>query len=119
MIYEFDGKQYEKASAHQTSWGESMVALLPLRGDERILDIGCGDGRVTQQLALRVPNGKVLGIDASEGMIAAAREHESGNLGFEVIEASKLAFREEFDLVFSHVALHWIRDHRVLLQKIY
>jgi trans-aconitate methyltransferase len=119
MTYEFDGKQYEKASAHQTSWGERMVELLPLRGTERILDIGCGDGRVTRKLALRVPKGEVLGVDASNNMIAAARQYESANLHFAVLPVEEFSFHEQFDLVFSHAALHWVRDHAMLLQKIY
>ncbi len=104
MIYEFDGKKYEKASAHQTSWGKRMVELLPLKGAERILDIGCGDGRVTQQLASRVPDGEVLGVDASRGMVTAAKEYESNNLRFEVMQATELDFREKFDYQF-HIRL--------------
>ena len=119
MTFEFDGKQYELASAHQTSWGERMVELLPLRGTERVLDIGCGDGRVTQKLAIRVPRGEVVGIDASIGMITAAREYESDNLRFEVLSVNKLHFHEQFDVVFSHAALHWVTDHTILLQKVY
>ena len=119
MIYEFDGKRYKKASAHQTSWGKRMVEFLPLKGTERILDIGCGDGRVTQKLAFRVPNGEVLGVDASNGMIAAAKEYESDNLSFEVLEVDDFIFHEQFDVIFSHAALHWVRDHGILLQNVY
>lgn len=119
MTYEFDGNQYEKASSHQTSWGEKMVELLPLEGTERVLDIGCGDGRVTEKIALRVPKGEVLGVDASNGMIAAAKKYESANLRFKVMAVNELSFHEHFDLVFSHAALHWIGDHGVLLKKIY
>ncbi|MDD2467695.1 MAG: methyltransferase domain-containing protein [Desulfobulbus sp.] len=119
MTYEFDGKQYKKASVHQTSWGESMVERLPIKGTELILDIGCGDGRVTQKIALRVPDGEVLGIDASNSMIAAAKKYESANLRFKVISVNELSFHEHFDVVFSHAALHWIRDHDLLLKKIY
>ncbi len=119
MTYEFDGNQYEKASTHQTSWGERMVELLPLNGTERVLDIGCGDGRVTQKIALRVPNGAVLGIDASNGMITSAKKYESENLRFKVLEVNELSFHEQFDVVFSHAALHWVRDHGILLQKTY
>jgi len=111
MTYEFDGNKYEKASAHQTSWGERMVEFLPLKGTERILDIGCGDGRVTQKLAGRVPEGEVLGIDASKGMITAAKKYESDNLRFKILVVNELSFAEQFDIVFSHAALHWIRDH--------
>jgi len=119
MPYEFDSKQYEKASAHQTSWGERMVEFLPIEGTERILDIGCGDGRVTQKLSFRVPNGEVLGVDASNGMITAAKKYESDNLRFEVLEVDELTFHEQFDVIFSHAALHWVKDHSILLLKVY
>lgn len=119
MTYEFDGNHYEKASLHQTSWGERMVALLPLKGTERILDIGCGDGRVTQKIAVRVPGGEVVGVDASKGMISAARKHETDTLRFEVLEVNGISFHQQFDVVFSHAALHWVRDHRLLLHKVY
>jgi len=119
MTYEFDGAQYEKASAHQTSWGERMVELLPLKGTERVLDLGCGDGRVSRTLALRLPRGDVLGVDASNGMIAAAKTYETGNLHFCVMEANRLPFRGQFDIIYSHAALHWVRDHGILLERIY
>ncbi len=72
MTYEFNGEEYAKASAHQKEWGARLIRGLHLEGDERVLDRGCGDGELTAQLALRVPHGSVLGIDAPEGMIAAA-----------------------------------------------
>jgi len=117
--HEFDGEQYKKASAHQTSWGEIMVESLPLMGTEHILDIGCGDGRVTAKIASRVPDGQVLGIDASKSMIASAKQYETKNLHFCVEEVSKLTFYHKFDVVFSHAALHWVLDHDILLEKIY
>ena len=119
MIYEFDGRQYEKASAHQTRWGEDMVMLMTLGGTEAILDIGCGDGRVTQKLALRVPDGEVMGIDASDSMIAAAKKYESANLHFGVMSVTDLNFQERYDVVFSHAALHWVGNHGLILNKIY
>lgn len=119
MTFEFDGKKYEKASTHQTSWGEKMVELLPLKGTERVLDIGCGDGRVTRKIALRVNDGEVLGVDASNGMINAAKKYETQNLHFKVLDILKLDFFEQFDVIFSHAALHWLRDHETLLQNIY
>ena len=92
-----------------------MIEELELRGDEQILDIGCGDGRLTAQLAERVPGGSVLGIDASSAMIDGARKHERANLSFTVIDAAQLPFVEQFDLIFSNAALHWLDDHRSLL----
>ena len=72
--YEFSGEKYKKASRHQKEWGESLISKLKLGGDERILDLGCGDGALTEHLASLVPRGCVIGIDASEGMIETAKK---------------------------------------------
>lgn len=60
--FEFDGEKYKKASKHQKEWGNSLISELSLNGNEQILDLGCGDGSLTEQLAQLVPNGSVLGI---------------------------------------------------------
>ncbi len=115
LHFEFSGSQYEKASAHQTQWGQELMSLLSLSGTESILDLGCGDGRLTQQLAQLVPHGNVLGIDASAGMIQAAKQREGSNLSFLQMDINAMDFREEFDVIFSNAALHWVLDHRRLL----
>lgn len=63
--FEFDGEKYKNASSHQKEWGTRIISELTFTGAETILDLGCGDGRLTKQLADLVPEGKVLGIDAS------------------------------------------------------
>jgi len=113
---EFDGQRYRQTSAHQKEWGSRIISELALRGDESILDVGCGDGTLTAQLADRVPRGRVLGMDASTGMIEAARTHECPNLAFTVMDANDAEYVAEFDLVFSNAALHWIKDHVKLLR---
>lgn len=118
MTYEFDGRKYEESSAHQKEWGERLIAELSLRGDERILDLGCGDGRLTAQLAELVPEGSVLGIDASCGMIEVAQKHHKGNLSFLLVDINSLDFKDEFDLVFSNATVHWVKDHNALLRKV-
>ena len=118
MSHEFDGKKYEKASAHQKEWGLSIIAELCLRGDERVLDLGCGDGTLTRQLADLLPHGEVVGIDASKGMIGVAQEKERENLSFILKDISCLDYVEEFDLIFSNAALHWIKDHNLLLRNV-
>ncbi len=67
MTHEFDGKKYEKASDHQKGWGTRLIAELNLKGSERVLDLGCGDGSITAQIADFLPEVEVLGIDASAG----------------------------------------------------
>ncbi len=92
-----------------------------LAGNEQILDLGCGDGALTAHLAGLVPRGHVLGIDASQGMIAAARAHQAGaaNLAFSLADISALDFDGQFDLVFSNAALHRVKHHEPLLRALY
>jgi len=115
MNHEFDGKKYEKASLHQKEWGQKIANELNLKGNERILDLGCGDGAITFQLAEYVPNGEVIGIDASQGMIEAAMEKKKGNLKFILMDINDLNYKNEFDVIFSNAALHWVKDHEKLL----
>ena len=112
MTHEFDGNKYEKASTHQREWGSKLIAGLDLKGHERILDLGCGDGSLTAQLAELAPRGDVVGIDASQGMVEAALPKERSNLRFRRLDINDLDDVEAFDLVFSHAALHWVKDHR-------
>jgi len=114
MAHEFDGKKYEKASTHQREWGTKLIAELNLRGRERVLDLGCGDGSLTAKLAELVPQGEVIGIDASQGMIEAARSKAQKNLQFFRMDINDLSFSEEFDVVFSNATLNWVKDHRRL-----
>jgi trans-aconitate methyltransferase len=111
----WDPADYAAHSAIQQAWGRELLARLPLRGDEQILDVGCGDGRLTAKLARAVPRGSVLGVDAAPEMIAFARERfpESSwpNLRFEVRDAGEVGALGPFDLVVSNATLHWVPDH--------
>ena len=118
MAHEFDGKKYEQASAHQKEWGERLIAELDLRGDERVLDLGCGDGTLTARIAEALPRGEVIGIDASQGMIEVALQKKRGNLEFLRMNIDDLSFSEQFDVVFSNATLHWVRDHNRLLANV-
>lgn len=117
--YEFDGEKYRQASRHQKDWGNQLIGDLTLNGDESILDLGCGDGALTAQLAAAVPNGRVLGIDASIGMLEAAKRHEEPNLEFRCLDINRMDFNNEFDVIFSNAALHWVKDHAALLANSY
>ncbi len=115
--FEFDGEKYKNASLHQKQWGNKLICEFELQGDEHILDLGCGDGVLTAQLAARVPHGHVIGIDASQGMIDTARKLATQNLTFFVQNINTLQFHNEFDLIFSNAALHWVKDHQTLLNN--
>src|SRR5205823_701256 len=107
---EWDAAEYARRSSLQEAMAEEALALLHLEGSERVLDVGCGDGKITAQIAARLPRGAVTGVDSSQDMIAFALSHFAPalwpNLRFEVADARRLPFREEFDLVVSFNALH-------------
>jgi trans-aconitate methyltransferase len=111
---------YAANSAPQQAWARELIAKLNLRGDERILDVGCGDGKVTAELARAVPRGRVTGIDASPPMIDFAREAfppgKTPNLDFCVMDAREIRFAQKFDVIFSNAALHWVEDHPAFLR---
>jgi trans-aconitate 2-methyltransferase len=117
--YEFDPKKYHQSSSHQKDWGNRLIDELQLRGDEIILDLGCGEGTLTARLAALVPNGGVVGMDSSISMIEAAKELESSNLKFLCRDIDELDFNLGFDVIFSNAALHWVRDHDRLLVNVH
>jgi trans-aconitate methyltransferase len=119
MPHEFNGEQYKQASTHQKEWGVQLIAELGLEGHERVLDLGCGDGVLTAVLADSLPKGAVVGVDASRGMLDSALKNQRDNLVFELKDIQALDFTAEFDLVFSNASLHWVKDHRLLLEAVY
>ncbi len=108
-------EDYRQHSAAQQAWARELIAKLRLEGDERVLDLGCGEGKVTAEIAARLPRGSVLGLDVSRDMISFARERlppeDYPNLRFIEGDMLDLSFEEEFDVVFSNAALHWVPDH--------
>ncbi len=112
---EWDANRYD--SAHSFVWerGRGVVDLLDPQPGERILDLGCGTGHLTGQIA--ESGAEVVGIDASEDMVRVA----SGNypdIRFEVADARSLPFRCEFDAVFSNAVLHWVRPPEAVVDSV-
>ena len=68
-MYEWDAKEYHEHSSEQQKWAEELIGKIKLNGNERVLDIGCGDGKVTSEIAKCLIEGSILGIDSSEEMI--------------------------------------------------
>ena len=120
--YRWDAADYRDSSSQQKKWGRELLSKLRLAGDERVLDIGCGDGKLTVEIAELVPSGHVMGIDSSPEMIGFARDafpHEAyPNLSWEVMDARELDFEDEFDVVFSNAVLHWIFDQPLVLRGV-
>lgn len=113
---------YAANSASQLAWAREQIARLKLRGSERILDVGCGDGKVTAEIACAVPRGSVVGVDSSAEMIRFAQTSfprtKLPNLRFCEMDARRLQFAEAFDFVFSNAALHWVDDHPAFLRGV-
>lgn len=95
-----------------------MLERLELRGDEHALDAGCGSGRVTEELLRRLPEGRVLAVDASAAMIEKARERLGDRASYLVADLTELTVDEPVDLVFSTATFHWIPDHDRLFRRI-
>lgn len=117
--YDFDPDKYRVASGHQNEWGNRLFDELQLKGDEIILDLGCGEGTLTARLAALVPNGGVVGMDSSARMIERAKDLETANLRFLCRDIDDLDFHQGFDVVVSNAALHWVRDHDALLRNVH
>ena len=112
-------EEYAKHSTAQLAWARELIARLKLRGDESLLDVGSGDGKVTAEIAVALPRGRVVGLDGSPEMAEFARAHyDAGrfpNLEFVCMDARRIELNRRFDIVFSNAALHWIGDHPAVL----
>ncbi len=123
-IYNWNAEDYQQNSAAQQQWARELIAKLELTGAEDVLDLGCGDGKVTVEIAGQMKkNGTVVGIDNSGAMIAlASNQYPTSrypNLVFKLMDARELAFEGQFDVVFSNAVLHWIKDHYPVLKGLY
>jgi trans-aconitate methyltransferase len=119
---EWNAGEYSRHSSLQATLAEEQLGRLTLEGAERVLDVGCGDGKITAEIAARVPRGSVLGVDPSQNMIAFATRHfgppTRPNLRFEVADVRCLPYQEEFDRVISFNALHWVPEQEAALRSI-
>jgi trans-aconitate 2-methyltransferase len=115
---EWDAETYDAISDPQFSWGMEVLERLELRGDEAVIDAGCGSGRVAEKLADRLPWGSLLAVDASEAMIAKARERLGERASYLIVDLSELEVDEPVDLIFSTATFHWILDHDRLFARL-
>jgi trans-aconitate 2-methyltransferase len=116
---EWNTELYRERSSLQQTMAAEVLQDLDVTSSERVLDVGCGDGRITSEIARRVPNSYVVGVDASSNMIELASQKIGTNLRFKVADARLLPFNHEFDLVVSFNALHWIHEQDLALASIH
>jgi trans-aconitate 2-methyltransferase len=119
---DWDAKRYDRLAAPQEEWARGVLARLSLRGDETVLDAGCGSGRVTRLLLERLPHGRVIGVDGSESMIAEASK-ALADFGdrVELVHSDLLGLElaQPVDAVFSNAVFHWIFDHDALFGRLH
>lgn len=118
---DWDGATYDRISAPMEAMGLAVLERLELRGDETVLDAGCGSGRVTEALLERLPQGRVIGVDAAPSMIDAARERLGERPGLTLLTADLTELDPALgpvDAILSTATFHWIADHARLFARL-
>jgi len=119
---EWNASGYDRISGLQQVMAGEVLARLELAGSEAVLDVGCGNGKITAEIARRVPRGSVLGVDPSRDMVAFATQQYTStdrpNLRFAVGDVCTLGLPPEFDLIVSFNALHWVPDQEAALRSL-
>lgn len=122
LLEDIDAQFYKDHSKIQYKLAQTPLNDYPFIGDESILDVGCGDGKITAYISQRIPEGNILGIDKSPSMIALAQETfpRDGypNMTFDAQDACTFTFNTSFDLITSFSCLHWIKNQKLALENI-
>jgi trans-aconitate 2-methyltransferase len=116
---EWDPRQYEKFMAAREQPFVDLCALVRPAPSMRVVDLGCGLGNLTHKLADMLPGARVHGIDASAKMLEGAKPNDRVTFEVSTIEKFAAASGEDFDLVFSNAALHWVADHAALIPRLW
>jgi trans-aconitate 2-methyltransferase len=120
MKYYWDASTYDRISDAQESWGQSIIEYRKWKGNEIVLDAGCGSGRLTKLISIKVPQGKVIAVDSNFSMIRLAKENltKFSNIEFIKMDISEIIeLKEKVDVVFSNAVLHWILNHKKIFEQ--
>jgi trans-aconitate 2-methyltransferase len=109
--------QYHKFQTERTTPFYDLLALVEVRPNLKVIDLGCGTGELTRQLADKLPGSNVIGLDSSPEMLEKATSYSAPNLHFE--RGDQGALTGEWDLIFSNAALHWSENHAELIPYLY
>lgn len=118
MPRDWNAADYEQVSAPLEAMGRDVLDRLDLRGDETVLDAGCGTGRVTAALAERLPRGRVIAVDGSPAMIEETRRRLP-RIQARVADLVELEVAEPVDAILSTATFHWIGDHDRLFARLH
>ncbi len=121
---DWDGASYDRISAPQEALGRAVLARMRLRGDETVLDAGCGSGRVTEALLERLPRGRVIAVDSSPSMVQQARRRlgervEIHQIDLRDLELTQLDLSQPVDAILSTATFHWVLDHDALFRRLH
>jgi trans-aconitate 2-methyltransferase len=116
---DWNAASYQRVSAPLEAMGRDVLDRLELRGDERVLDAGCGTGRVTAALLERLPRGEVVAVDGSPAMVAEARERLGPRVDVRVADLTELELEAPVDAILSTATFHWIADHDRLFERLF
>lgn len=117
-VREWDAATYQRISVPHEEWAEAVLGRLPLRGDETVLDGGCGTGRVTRMLVERLPDGRVIAVDGSAAMVEKVREVLRPRDEAFVADLATLELRQPVEAIVSSAVFHWIPDHDALFARL-
>ena len=121
--YIWDAQEYEKHSQGQQKWARELIEKISLKETDNVLDLGCGDGKVTAEISKKLNKGSIIGIDNSVSMIKLAKDRHSKarypNLSFQEMDAGNLNFSDHFDLIFSNAVLHWVKDQKPVIKGMF
>ncbi len=117
---DWKAEDYFENSSSQKNAAADLMQYVEIKDSDTILDVGCGDGKITAEIAAKDPNGIVTGVDISSAMIDFAKANfphsRHSNLSFDLKDAQKLDFNAQFDTIFSFTALQWVQDHDAFIQ---
>ncbi len=120
---EWNAAEYHRLSTPQFQWGQRVLSDLHLKGDECVLDAGCGTGKLTHLLLRNLPRGRVVGIDLSRNMVMHARRDLQAEFGdraqFVTADLIALPFCNVFNGIFSTASFHWVLDHEALFRNLF
>lgn len=122
-IREWNAASYHRVANPHVNWGRAVLEGLPLRGDETVIDAGCGTGRLTELVLERLPQGRVIAVDQSQNMLEEAHAYLgprfSDRVSFIRADLLALPFEQAADAIFSTATFHWVMDHPALFSRLY